>query len=127
VTVTPNDQFNWIWSNSTTDVRAVQVAPSSASRIAATWYTPSSFTIDLVFSDTAQHQIAIYCVDFDHSSRAQTLSILDGSNKAVLDSRSVTHFDNIGEWVVWNVTGHVVLQVTNNGPANAVISGLFFN
>ena len=124
LTVTPSGQLNWIWSGSTTDVRGLQVAPSSASRIAATGYTPTSFTIDLLFSDTAQHQLAIYSLDWDHSSRAQTLSILDGTSHAVLDSRSVTNFSN-GEWVVWNVSGHVIVQVTNNGPVNAVISGLF--
>jgi thermitase len=125
LTVTPSGQSNWIWSSSTADTRALQLAPLSSSRIAATWYTPTSFTIDLVFSDTAQHQLAIYSVDWDHSSRAQTLSILDGTSNAVLDSRSVTHFDNTGEWVVWNVSGHVIVKVTNNGPVNAVISGLF--
>jgi hypothetical protein len=125
VRVTPSNQLNWIWAGSTTDARALQLAPSSTSRIAATWYTPASFSIDVVFSDTAQHQLAIYCIDFDHSSRAQTLSILDGTSNTVLDTRSVTHFDNNGEWVVWNVSGYVIVKVTNNGPVNAVISGLF--
>jgi hypothetical protein len=126
LTVTPGNPSNWIWSYSTTDVRGLELTPSSTARMAATWYSSSSFNVDMVFNDTAQHQIAIYCIDWDYSSRAQTLSILDGTTSAVLDSRSVTNFTN-GEYVVWNVSGHVVLQVTNTGPVNAVISGLFFD
>jgi hypothetical protein len=79
----------------------------------------------MAFSDTAQHRLAIYCLDWDELSRSQTISILDGTSNAVLDSRSVTNF-SAGEWVVWNVSGHVIVQVSNTGP-NAVISGLFFN
>jgi hypothetical protein len=125
VTVTPSNQSNYVWDASTTDVRALQVAPSSTSRIAATWDTYTSFNIDMVFSDTAEHQLAIYCLDWDRLSRTQTLSIRDGTSNAVLDSRSVTNFGN-GLYLVWKVSGHVIVQVANTGP-NAVVSGLFFD
>ena len=64
--------------------------------------------------------------EFPLGARAQTLSLLDGSTQAVLDSRSVTAFQN-GTWEVWKVSGHVILTVTNTGSTNAAISGLFFD
>jgi hypothetical protein len=127
VSVTPAGQSDYIWASSTSDVRGLQKALSSTDRIAATWYSYGSFTIDLNFNDGAQHQLAVYCLDWDAGgARAQTLSILDGTTNAVLNSQSVGSFQN-GKYVVWNLTGHVILKVTNAGGVNAVISGLFFN
>ena len=127
VTVTPIGQSNYVWAASTSDVRGLQKALSSTDRIAATWYTLGTFTIDLNFTDGAQHQLAVYCLDWDTAgARKQTVSILDGATNAQLDSQSVTSFQN-GKYVVWNLKGHVILQVTNAGGANAVISGLFFD
>ena len=127
VTVTPASQSNWVWAASTNDVRGLQKALSSTDRIAATWYTTGSFTIDLNFNDGAQHQLAVYCLDWDTGGgRAQTVSVLDGATNAVLNSQNVTSFQN-GKYLVWNLTGHVILQVTNTGSPNATISGLFFD
>jgi hypothetical protein len=126
VTATPAGQVNWVWASSTSDVRGLQKALSSADRIAAAWYTSTSYTIDLNFNDGAQHQLAVYCLDWDSSGRAQTVSILDGATNAVLDSQNIGNFQN-GKYLVWKLTGHVILQVTNTGGGNAVISGLFFD
>ena len=125
-TVTPYGYANYTWAGSTSDVRALQKALSPADRLAATWYSAASFTIDLNFTDGAQHQVAIYCVDWDSSGRKQTVSILDGATNAVLDSQNVSSFQN-GKYLVWNLTGHVILRVTNTSAANTVVSGLFFD
>ena len=127
VNVTPASQFNYIWAGSTSDVRGLQKALSATDRIAATWYADTSFTIDLNFTDGAQHQLAVYCVDWDTAGgRTQTVSILDGTTSAVLNSQNLSSFQN-GKYLVWNLTGHVILKVTNTGPINAVISGLLFD
>lgn len=126
VTVTPTNESYYLWANSTTDLRDLQTAPSSTPRVAATWFSASSLSIDIAFSDTLQHQLAIYSLDWDQLSRSQTISILDGTSSAVLDSRSVTNFGN-GQYLVWKVSGHVIVKVTNTGPYNAVISGIFLD
>jgi hypothetical protein len=37
----------------------------------------------------------------------------------------VSNFHN-GQYLVWQLSGHVQVRVTNTGNSNAVISGLFF-
>jgi len=125
VTVNPVGQLDYIWDVSTTDIRGLQKAVSS-DRIAATWYTPGTFAIDVNFTDGLQHQLAVYCVDWNlGGARQQTVTILDGATNMPLDSESVTNFQN-GKYLVWSVKGHVILQVANAGGPSAVISGLFF-
>ena len=87
---------------------------------------PGTYTIDLNFTDGMQHQLAVYNLDWEGAGRAQTLSLLDGSTNAVLDSRNMSAFQG-GQYLVWTLRGHVVLQVTYTGGNNAVVSGLFFD
>jgi hypothetical protein len=93
VTVTPSGQNSHTWAGSTTDVRALSKASSSTDRIAATWFSSSSFLIDLAFKDTAQHQLAIYCLDWDSTSRAERIDILD-TNGVLLNTQNVSNFHN---------------------------------
>lgn len=125
VTPTPAGSSNYLWSATTTDPRALQQVNATWLRVAGVWYAHDSFTVDLPFSGTQLHQLAVYCLDWDSLGRSQALDILDANNN-VLDSRSVSGFRN-GVWLVWNVGGHVQLRVTRTGPTNAVISGIFFS
>ncbi len=114
-----------VWSQSTTDVRALQkAAAGSLDRIAATWFG-NSFSIDVTINDGKAHQIALYGLDWDSTTRAETIQVIDTATGAVLDTQSLTNFHN-GNYLVWNVAGSVTFRVTNTGSSNAVISGLFF-
>src|SRR5262249_3651172 len=66
------------WATSPPDTRGLLGPGTPATRLAATWYTysSSSFTIDLNFNDAAQHQVALYCVDWDYQGRSQTIDVL---------------------------------------------------
>ena len=113
----------YIWTGSTTDIRALQRA-SGTDRLAATWYGQPAFTIDLNFTDQNSHQVAIYVLDWDsYGPRAQTIDVLDASNN-VLDTRTVSNFVG-GQYLVWNFTGHVKIRATAL-TTNSVISGIFF-
>jgi hypothetical protein len=114
----------WTWATSTTDVRALQKASNPGDRIAATWYSTASFTIDTNISDQNPHQVALYCMDWDSLGRQQTVQVLD-ANGNVLDTESLTAFST-GKYIVWNVTGHVIFRITPTGSRNAVVSGIFF-
>ena len=118
----------YAWAGSTSDVRAPQkAATGSADRIAGCWYGGASFDIDVNTTDGAAHQIALYALDWDgYGPRSETIQVLDAASASVLDSRSVSAFQN-GVYEVWSVTGHVKFHVVNNlGGYNIVLSGLFF-
>jgi hypothetical protein len=117
----------WSWFPSTTDVRALIKGASTTDRIASTFYSNSnSFTMDLNLVDSQLHQVALYLVDFDTTTRNEIVSILDASTNAVLNSQPISSF-NGGIWAVWNIQGHVLIQITNNGGTpNIIVNGLFF-
>src|SRR3984957_6539563 len=126
VTVTPSGQSTANWTSSTTDVRALYTSATSTTRIAAAWYNPTTtFLIDLVFNDGNQHQLALYCLDWDTTKRAETVTIQD-ANGVLLNAQNMTNFHN-GDYLVWQLSGHVqILVTTATKSANAVVSGLFF-
>jgi streptogramin lyase len=127
VTVTPAGNSFWSWTSSTSDTRALQKVSNPVDRIAACWYGWGSFTIDLAFNDAKAHQVSLYLLDWDiyGGGRTERVDILD-ANGNVLDTRSVSSFVN-GQYLVWNLSGHVLVRITNTNLAgNAVVSGLFF-
>jgi hypothetical protein len=114
----------WTWAQSTTDVRALQKLQAN-DRIAATWYG-SSFPLDLNLTDGGVHQVGLYVVDWDSAGRSETLEVHDAVTNAVLDTRTVTGFQN-GQYWIWNIKGHVTVNVVGTAGPNAVVSGLFLD
>jgi hypothetical protein len=115
----------YTWIGSTSDVRALQ-QPSGSSRLAASWYSFSSFSFDVNLTDGNTHQVALYALDWDNAGRSQRVDIVDGTTGAVLDTRSMSGF-SAGEYAVWNLSGHVVVKITLLTGSNAVVSGMFFD
>jgi hypothetical protein len=70
--------------------------------------------------------VALYLLDWDtYFGRSERVDILDANN-TLLDSRNVSGFVG-GEYLVWNLSGHVVVRVTNtNAASNGVVSGILF-
>ena len=122
--VSLRNQTPYLWATSTSDVRGLQTATG---RIASTWFSPTSVDIDVNLTDGKTHQLSIYGLDWDvGAARTERIDILDANTNAVLDSRTTSRLDN-GDYLVWNLTGHVLLRVTIPGGGNAVVSGIFFN
>jgi len=121
--VAAGGQLDYTWAASTTDVRALQKA-GATDRLAATWYG-DAFTVDVNLTDALTHRVALYAVDWDSTTRAQTIEIRDAATNALLDSRTMTGF-NGGQYLVWNIKGHVIVRVIKSTGVNAVVSGLFF-
>ena len=118
------NQQDYTWQASTADSRALQTG-SGLGRIAAAWYNSSSFTLNVNLADGNTHQVALYAIDWDNQGRSETVQILDATTAAVLDTEALSNFAN-GTYLVWNITGNVTIAVTQNGGANAVLSGIFF-
>lgn len=113
------------WQSSTGDNRALQKPGFPLDRIAACWYSTGTFTLDLNITDGQTHQVALYLLDWDQQARTETVSLLDPSSGATLDTRALSSFSG-GEYLVWSVGGHVTIEITNgaNSP-DAVVSGVF--
>ncbi len=64
-TVTPSGQSSYTWASTTTDPRALLIPGSTTSRIAATWYSGTSFTIGVNLTDGQVHPVSLYAVDWE--------------------------------------------------------------
>ena len=117
-------QTNYTWASSTTDPRALQRG-SGTGRIAAAWYSGTTFTLDVNLTDKNFHQFALYAVDWDSNLRTETIQVVDANTNAVLDTRTLSGFKN-GIYLAWGISGHVKINIIHTGGANAVVSGVFF-
>jgi hypothetical protein len=123
--VNPTGKSDWTWASSPADSRALETA-DGLDRVAAAWYSASTFSVDVNLEDGQTHQVALYCLDWDSAARRQTIDILDASSGAILDSQAITDFNN-GVYLVWNLTGHVLIRLTRNAGLNVVLNGIFLD
>ncbi len=127
VTVTPSGYSKYVWADTTTDARGLQKSATAADRVAACWYSTGTMSIDFNFHDSATHQVALYLVDWTNwFGRTETVSVLGANSAVLVDTRAVSNFIG-GQYLVWNLSGHMVVRITNTNPqSNAVVSGIFF-
>ena len=122
--VTTTGATSYTWLSGTSDVRALRRA-SGSGRLAAAWYSSSSFEIAINLTDGQAHDVAFYALDWDSTTRAQRFDVLDGFGGQVLASQALNGFHD-GKYVVFRLTGSVRVKVTKTGGNNAVVSGVFF-
>jgi hypothetical protein len=125
-TLTPAGATPYTWLASTPDVRALIKGNSTTDRIASTFYTSTSYSFDINFNDGQVHQFALYALDYEGNTRAESVSILNANTNAVLNSQTLSNFYG-GTYALWSLQGHVIVKVTYTGGLNAVASGLFFD
>ena len=121
----PVNQLSYTWAYNTSDSRAPQ---TTQGRIASCWDSLSSFSFDVNLTDGKSHQVAVYALDWDGymGGRSETLQVVDASSNTVLDTRSISSFTR-GIYLVWNITGHVRINVIMNAGVNSVVSAIFFD
>ncbi|MCP4453736.1 MAG: hypothetical protein GY809_19930 [Planctomycetes bacterium] len=123
--VTASGKSDHTWAPSTTDIRALEKATGD-DRLAACWFNSTPWTIDINFTDGRKHQVAAYFLDWDANNRGTAVEILDAESGEILDSQDMTEYIE-GKYLVWEIKGHVVINVIHVSATNAVISGLFFD
>ena len=123
--VSVSGQSTYVWSNTSTDTRALENVTGSY-RTAACWYSSSSFSINVNFTDGKTHDLALYFLDFDNRGRSEQIQITSAATGAVLDTEMVSSFSG-GVYLQWAISGSVVIKITNISGANAVVNGLFFD
>jgi len=122
--VQPQNGWTWAGASTTADPRALELG-TGAARFAATWYNQRNFYLDINVKDGNLHQVAVYLVDWDSQGRSETVQVVDATTGTQLDIRSISGFTN-GIYLIWNVSGHVHINVTTNSGPNSVVSGVFF-
>ena len=124
-TVTPAGQFDFTWSTDTSAPGALQT-PGSTARVAAGWFSNTSFTVDVDLTDGQTHDISLYALDYDNEGRSEQIQFTSASTGAVLSTESIANFSG-GVYLEWAVSGDVVITFTNTGGPNAVLNGIFFD
>ena len=124
-TVTPSGQLTHTYTTTSSDPRALQV-PGSSNRVAAVWYSATNFTVDVNLADGQTHNLELYFDDWDNRARAEQVQISDAGTGKVLDTETISSFSN-GLYLDWKVSGNLLITITNQGPANAVLNGVFLD
>lgn len=115
---------SYTWAPQTLDPRALQSGLNATSQMAAA-YTANNFNINLNFTDGLSHRVSLYLLDYDTSTRSETITIRDANSAAILDTETISNFHN-GLYATWNLQGAVTINVKTTAGASAVISGIFF-
>ena len=125
-TVTPAGNTPYTWAANTNLVQALQ-DPSGSGRIAACLvFRVNSFTVDVNITDGQAHNLELYLLDYDSTSRSEHIVFTDANTHAVLSTQSVSSFYT-GVYLNYTISGNVLITITKTGGANAVLSGLFFD
>src|SRR5262249_34356339 len=109
---------NFTWATNTGNPFALQNAAATGN-IAGTWYSPTSFSININLTDGQTHRVALYALDWDRAvgsypvgatPRSERFDVVDSGSGTVLDSRTLSSFT--GTYLVWNLQGNVTIRVT---------------
>ncbi|MBU1086932.1 MAG: hypothetical protein KKD05_05365, partial [Candidatus Omnitrophica bacterium] len=115
----------WVWDGASSEIAALEKA-GGPDRIAGCWYRTGSFDINVNITDGQSHEVGIYCLDWHSTARRQRVEVLDAASGAVLDQQELSTAFTNGVYLVWNISGPVIIRVIQTGTDNAVISGIFF-
>ena len=92
-TVTPSGQSTYTWTTTSSDPRALQV-PGSSNRVAAVWYSATSFTVDVNLADGQAHDLELYFDDWDNRAGASRCRSATRRRATVLDTETISSFQS---------------------------------
>ncbi len=117
-----------ILAGSTTNATALNRTDSadSGDRVEAYASTTSSMTISYNPGDYVQHQVALYFADFENFRRTESITITNVNNPSgpVLSHQVLTNFRR-GKYLLYDISGPVLITINSESYPNAVLSGLF--
>ncbi len=126
MTITPTGATTYTWANPSTATPALEV-PGGASRIAATWYASTSFTVDVDVTNGQSYNLELYVLDYNGgNARSEQIQLSNAGTGIVLSTETVSSFSN-GAYLNWTISGNVLITITKTAGANAVLSGLFLD
>jgi subtilisin family serine protease len=102
-------------------------------RVLANWSTPDVMTFDFQFHDDRPHRVTFYMMDYDARRRSQAFEIIDVESGEVIrprgeviNGRQTTNMAG-GQYLTWDLQGHVQVRVTRLSGPDAVVNAIFFD
>jgi hypothetical protein len=99
------------------------IAPGN-NREEAYIFTNNAMTIAYNPGDINIHTLALYFADYQNDHRIETVTLYNPATLQVETSQVVSNFSK-GKYLVFDVQGQVLINITNGGYPNAVLSGIF--
>ena len=72
------------------------------------------------------HDLELYFLDWDNKGRGEQVQISDAGTGTVLDTETISSFTS-GVYLDWEVSGNLVITITRQAGANAVLNGVFLD
>ena len=122
----------WDWANPTANERGLIYPedPEDGDQRAGACIYNNPAGVLTIETDLKNYQVAVYCCDWDSSVRVEDLVGFQGDDPPADPDVTVDNpVFNAGVYHIWEVTGDddFKLQITHQGGANWVISGMFID
>ena len=85
--------------------------PGTTNRVAAVWYSATSFTVDVNLTDGQTHDLELYFLDWDSKGRGEQVQLSDAGTGKVLATETISSFTN-GVYLDWKVSGNLLITIT---------------
>jgi hypothetical protein len=125
---------NVAWTTNTTDVRAsARDRSNSGTRSAAAIYTkdpePTYQTMfaDIAVSGTHEYTMALYFLDWDHTTRRVGVQVVDPQTLKQLAPVKVVRDYHAGKYLLYKYNRSVRVRIDTIKEPNATLSGIFFS
>ena len=119
--VSISGQNNWTWPDGTTGLVPLDNAAGTGT-ILACWTAPGTMEFHINLTDGQTHQVTLYSTN---PGASQQFDVLDATTGITINTETLA--GSTGMYVTWELTGDVIIRVTNLGPdVNANINAIFF-
>ena len=112
------------WAEKTDEVRGL-MRESSESRLASCWYSDKIMEFKVIPESSRPFVLTMYFLDWDSNARVQSIELLNLKNDSILSKKDIREFKD-GVYLSWRIVGPVKIRISNMGPSNGVVSGIFF-
>jgi hypothetical protein len=82
--------------------------------------------MNLTLTDGNYRYVSLYLLDWDSTTRNETIDVIDTATNSVIDSRAFSNF-NGGTYATWNVKGSVQFKLTGGSDSQAIAAAIFID
>jgi len=112
----------WMWTESTTEKRALNSYNSYGTRLATAWFAPQDVIADVTLYTNQLQQVALYFLDWD-GGRTQDVIVTDATGRTLSQTR-LEHFEG-GQYLVFAAKGSFRISARHVAGYNSIINAVF--